>query len=109
MSYRKQNRRKIIEDYLEEIESSLEKKDLTKVEKKEKESSLEEKEKLTYGIYKLGIEYFKNYELNYLNISDVCANMRVAVHEFGKRMNLKLLEQDILDNYKDKKELRIKI
>jgi hypothetical protein len=90
MSYRKQDRRKIIEDYLEEIESKI-------------RPGLEENEKLTYSIYKLGIEYLKNYELNYLNISDVCANMRVAVHEFGKRMNLKLLEQDILDNYKDKK------
>jgi len=76
--YIKQDRRKIIEDYLEEVGTSL-----------------ETKGELTYSIYKLGIEYMKNHKTDYQNLSDICASMRDAEHEFRRK---------ILDGYENIKE-----
>lgn len=77
MPYIKQEKRRDLENYLEEVGEQL-----------------EVKGELTYCIYKLGLEYLKRHELNYQNISDVCAAMRDSECEFRRR---------ILDNYENSK------
>lgn len=77
MPYIKPDRRRIIEELLEIVGSSL-----------------EEKGELTYCIYKLGIEYLKHHRKNYQNISDCIGAMNDSAEEFRRR---KLFE------YEDKK------
>jgi len=57
-------------------------------------SNLVEKGELTYCIYKLGLEYFKNRTKNYQNISETISAMSDATNEFRRR---------ILDPYEDEK------
>jgi len=77
MPYIKQEKRLILENYLEEIAPSL-----------------EAKGELTYCIYKLGIEYLKHHDINYQNISDCISAMNDAAAEFRRR---------ILNDYEDEK------